>query len=143
MLSIIYIVAILIALYFKIYEICSKSYYIEFLLTAWKKKHASGHMSYSKGFLTVGVEGYYYIYSQINYVDGRSAMTGYIIYIEETPVIKAVNSVISKMRKFDTNYIGGVFYIRSGQRISVRTPFKQKMYYSATRAYFGAFMVHP
>ena len=135
MLSIIYIVAILIALYFKIYEICSKSYYIEFLLTAWKKKHASGHMSYSKGFLTVGVEGFYYIYGQIS--------TGYIIYIEETPVIKAVNSVISKMRKFDTNYIGGVFYIRSGQRISVRTPFKQKMFYSATRAYFGAFMVHP
>ena len=79
-------------------------------------------MSYSKGFLTVGVEGFYYIYGQIS--------TGYIIYIDETPGISVV-----------TSYIGGVFYIRSGQRISIRAPFKQKMFYGAMRVYFGGFIV--
>lgn len=113
-----------------------------FLMTSWKKKYASRHMSYLNGFLTVGLKGYYYIYSQINYADGRTANTGYMICIDATPVITTMHSVVNSLKKHDTDYAGGVFYIDSGQRISVRTPFKQIFNYNPTKSYFGAFMVH-
>lgn len=99
-------------------------------------------MSYLDGYLTVGVPGYYYIYCQIYYKDGRSAVTGYKLYIDETPVIKASNSVVSRTRKYDTNYVGGVFYIKSGQTISVRTDFRQYFSYGKAESFFGAFMIH-
>lgn len=111
-------------------------------MTWWKAKHLSGHMSYSNGYLTVGKKGYYYIYSQIYHMDGRMSFTGYEVYIDEKPVISVVHSVVSTRRKFDTKYVGGVFYIRPGQRITLRTPYKRTFGYYEGKSYFGAFIIH-
>lgn len=113
-----------------------------YLLTSWVIKHKKGQMSYSNGYLRVGVQGYYYIYSQIYYRDGRSTMTGYMMYIDDKPALKASNSVISSSRRFNTNYMGGIFHLDAGQKISVRTFYRQEFYFSEETSYFGAFMIH-
>lgn len=90
----------------------------------------------------VGVEGYYYVYCQVYYRDGRSPITGYMVYIDDKPVLEASNSVISLIRKINTNYIGGVFHIYAGQKISIRTVYRQKFYFNEKQSYFGAFVIH-
>ena len=113
-----------------------------YLITSWKTKNNAGHMSYSNGFLKVGVDGYYYVYAQINYKDAHSTLNGYMLCIDGKQVLEALNSVISATKKYNTNYIGGIFPIKAGQKISIRTPYKQAYDFVETRSYFGAFLIH-
>lgn len=100
-------------------------------------------MAYKSGYLSVGVGGFYFIYSQMFYYDGSSAhIMGYNVYIDDHKILKAVYSVPSKTKKFQTQYTSGVFKMTKGQKISVGTPFTKYYYYNETLSFFGAFMLH-
>lgn len=100
-------------------------------------------MAYSNGYLTVGQKGYYYVYCQLYSIDGDPTFYTFSLYIDSTPVIKAAKSIINSARKYNTNYIGGVFHIQAGQKVSVRTAYKIRLKFTSTESFFGAFMIHP
>lgn len=100
-------------------------------------------MEYKGGYLTVGVEGFYFIYSQMYYYDGRTSIMGHTMYIDDKKVLKTVYSVVSTTRRYQTQFTGGIFYIRKGQKISVSTPFTKYYYFTTTESFFGAFLLHP
>lgn len=99
-------------------------------------------MTYKGGFLRVGVDGFYFIYSQMFYYDGTSAHMGYNVYIDDRKVLKTVYSVPSSTKKYHTQYTSGIFKIAKGQKISVGTPFTKYYYFNESSSFFGAFMVH-
>lgn len=98
-------------------------------------------MLYNNGYIFVGVEGFYYIYSQMYYYDGTASFMGHTLNIDGAVVLSGYSSA-SKSNKFNTNYIGGVFRLNKGQRISVGTPYTKLYYFDSHSSYFGAFMVH-
>ena len=116
---------------------------IEYLLTSWKIGHSTRQMTYSNGYLTVNQTGYYYIYCQLYSQDGVPTAYDFFLSIENKPQLRVIKSTISRSRKFSTNYIGGVFKIKAGQSISVRTRFKYSFTYESTESFFGAFIIHP
>ena len=99
-------------------------------------------MTYSNGYLNVGKTGYYYVYCQLYSTEGASAFYKFSLYIDNKAELQAVKSIISSPRRYDTDYIGGVFQIKAGQKISVRTRYKNLFKYTKTESYFGAFMIH-
>lgn len=99
-------------------------------------------MSYKNGHLTVGIDGVYFIYSQIFYCDGNSSYTGYDVYIDDRKALKVISSIISKQRKYQTQYTSGIFRINKGQRISIATSIIRKYYLNESSSFFGAFMLH-
>ena len=117
--------------------------YIEYLLKSWKIDHKEGQMSYSNGYLTVGQAGYYYIYGQLYSRDGKPTLYDFFLSINDTPVLKAVKSIINSRRNKATSYLGGVFKITANQKISIRTHYKNLFKFSSTESFFGAFMIHP
>ncbi|CAB3981412.1 ectodysplasin-A-like isoform X2, partial [Paramuricea clavata] len=115
-----------------------------YLLKSWIVSHRAGQISYSKGYLIVGQTGYYYVYCQLYSRDADATSYNFLLYIDEKPVLKAVKPIISSRKTYNnTNYIGGVFRIAAGQRISVRTQYKNLFMYNSTDSFFGAFMIHP
>ncbi|XP_028412736.1 uncharacterized protein LOC114535648 [Dendronephthya gigantea] len=113
-----------------------------FILKSWNVSHVKGQMTYSNGYLHVGKTGYYYIYCQLYSIDGNALFFTFSLYIDNKPELRAIKSIINSTRKFDTVYIGGVFAIKAGQKISVRTTSIRLFMYTKTESYFGAFMIH-
>lgn len=99
-------------------------------------------MAYKDGYLTVGVDGVYFIYSQMFYYDGNSSYTGHDMYIDDRKVLKAVYSVVSDRRKYHTQFIGGIFKISKGQKIYVGTSITRNYYFNENSSFFGAYMLH-
>ena len=103
--------------------------------------HTSGGMLYSDGYLYVAHDGYYYIYSQMYYSAGDSAIMVHKMRIDNVIVLLGQSSA-SSTNKYNTNYIGAVFHLKKGQRISVSVPFTKTYYFGKHESYFGAFLVH-
>ena len=103
-------------------------------------------MTFKDGYIIVGVTGYYYIYSQMFYRENKYIAIGYRMYIDDRDVLKAQYiGDVSNLRKnkyYHTQYIGALFKVNKGQKISIRTPFEGVFYFSETSSYFGAFMIH-
>ena len=97
----------------------------------------------NNGYLKVGVAGYYFIYSQMVYIDGDSPNIGHEMYIDDREVLKAVYSVVNKTSKVHTQYISGIFLIKTGQKISVGTTLKRIYLFPESSSFFGAFLLHP
>lgn len=98
-------------------------------------------MLYSNGYLYVAHNAYYYIYSQMYYYAGDTAVMAHRMKIDD--VVKLTgHSSASLSNKFNTNYVGGVFYLKKGQRISVSAPFTKTYYFNKHASYFGAFLLH-
>ena len=108
----------------------------------WRLKYRSGNMTYQRGYLRVTVTGFYFIYSQMFYFDGSTRHMGHIMCIDDRKVLKTVYSVPDKQKKYQTQYLGGVFQINRGQTISVGTPFTKLFYFNETSSFFGAFMLN-
>ena len=108
----------------------------------WKAQHRSGRMHYRNGYLTIGTDGVYFVYCQMFYYDGTSSYIGYEVYLDGTRILKAVHSVPSTTRKYQTQYTSGIFEISRGQKISVESPFAKYFYFNETLSFFGAFMLH-
>ena len=96
----------------------------------------------NNGNLKVDVAGYYFIYSQMLYFDGDSPNNGHEMYIDGREVLKAVYSVVSKTRKYHTQYISGIFFINKGQKISVGTTLTRTYLFMESSSFFGAFLLH-
>ena len=110
-------------------------------ITKWLVGHQSGGMLYSNGYLYVAHDGYYYIYCQMYYYAGDTAVMAHRMKIDD--VIKLTgHSSASSTNKFNTNYVGGVFHLTKGQRISVSAPFTKTYFFNKHESYFGAFLLH-
>lgn len=114
-----------------------------FLLKSWRESHRQGGLTYSNGHLTVGQTGYYYIYCQLYSREPTAMSYSFFLYIENNPVLKAVQSIKRSGTTYNTNYLGAVFRITAGQSISIRTQYNILLKFTNTEAFFGAFMVHP
>ena len=90
----------------------------------------------------MGVDGYYFIYSQMYYFDGTRTITGYSMYINDREVLKAISSVISSTKKYNTHYTSGIFKMMKGQRIHVGTFGLTAYYFNKSSSFFGAFLLH-
>ena len=99
-------------------------------------------MVYKNGYLQVGITGYYFIYSQIYYSDGKSSYCGHEMYIDDREVLKAVYSVINKRRRYQTQYTSGIFFIKKNQKISVGTTITRTYFFRESSSFFGAFLLH-
>ena len=104
-------------------------------------KHVSGEMLYNNGSVFVAVAGFYYIYSQMYYYDSTATLMTHTLQINGADVLSGYNSA-SRTNRFNSNYIGGVFLLKKGQRISVGVPYTKLYYFDSHSSYFGAFMVH-
>lgn len=102
-------------------------------------------MTYKDGKITVGVDGYYFIYSQMYYCGGDSDMVAHKMYIDDQEVLKVGYSVVNNITgKYATKYTGGIFKISKGQTISVSTSFTGiYFYFGESESFFGAFLLHP
>lgn len=113
-------------------------------ITDWRLGHITGNMKFVRNsFLVIGLTGYYFIYSQLFYYDGKTTFMGHNTYINENPVMGSISSVVSEIKKYNTNYQGAVFLLRKGDKISVRVPFKLIYYMNRKTSYFGAFLISP
>ncbi|XP_068685036.1 uncharacterized protein [Montipora foliosa] len=114
-------------------------------ITDWRLGHITGNMKFVRNsFLVIGLTGYYFIYSQLFYYDGTTTFMGHNTYINENPVMGSISSVVSEIKKYNTNYQGAVFLLRKGDKISVRVPFsKIYSYLNRKTSYFGAFLISP
>ena len=104
---------------------------------SWKQSHHSGNITFKDGYIIVGVTGYR---------ENKYIAIGYRMYIDDRNVLKAQYiGDVSNLRKnkyYHTQYIGALFKVNKGQKISIRTPFEGVFYFSETSSYFGAFMIH-
>lgn len=91
----------------------------------------------------IGTTGYYFVYSQLFYYAGDTLLMGHYTYINEEPVMRSLSSVVSEERKYNTNYHGAVFLLKSGDKISVRIPFTKSYFMHKETSYFGAFLISP
>ena len=126
------------------YNICSIYYFSLSAynrITNWLKSHTSGGMLYNDGYLYVAYDGYYYIYSQMYYYAGDTVAMAHRMKINDHIVLTGHSSA-SSTNKYNTNYIGGVFKLTKGQKISVSAPFTNIYYFHKHEAYFGAFLLH-
>ena len=98
--------------------------------------HLAGGMKYHDGILTVPTPGRYYIYTQIYY---RS--TGRV-------VVRVNNNAVAMIQPptpgtgHGALYAGGVFYLKAGDVISLKTITKITIFvFSTFHSYFGAFLI--
>ena len=57
--------------------------------------------------------------------------------------MRSISSVVSEVKKYNTNYQGAVFLLRKGDQISVRIPFTKSYFMNKETSYFGAFLISP
>ncbi|XP_022792724.1 C1q-related factor-like isoform X1 [Stylophora pistillata] len=113
-------------------------------ITNWRLGHITGSIKFvSNSFLVIGTTGYYFVYSQLFYYAGDTLLMGHYTYINEEPVMRSLSSVVSEERKYNTNYHGAVFLLKSGDKISVRIPFTKSYFMHKETSYFGAFLISP
>lgn len=98
-------------------------------------------MVYNNGNIFVAVDGFYYVYSQMYYYSSSASLMAHTLQIDGAVVLGGQSSA-SSTNKYNTNYIGGVFRLKKGQRISVAAPFTKLYFFNTHYSYFGAFMVH-
>ena len=101
----------------------------------------------TKGEIKVKRAGYYFVYSQMFYVDGgdKSFQMGHDTYISGEIVMSSKESITSKdsnSRQYHTKYHGGVFHVKANGTISVRAPFTIRYQMDPTASFFGAFLLH-
>ena len=111
--------------------------------TRWNERHREGSIKYhpTTGFIEVKRKGYYYIYSQMYYYDGATALMGHHTYINDEKVMESVGSVIGPKRKYNTKYHGGVFLLQEKDTISVYIPYSNHYFMDIEGSFFGAFLL--
>ena len=108
----------------------------------WVEDAKAGDIKYSKGKVTVSVEGFYYIYSQMVYCGNitklRSSDVGHNMKINKKSVLE--NKVKPEERAI--HKVGGIFKLKKNDNITVSPLITNVDYcFSPDEAYFGIFMV--
>ena len=109
----------------------------------WQEQHRSGRLQYSHGTIQIQTAGFYYVYSQMYYHDGLAYQMTHQLYVNSRILMQSTSAVVSKDRKYSTNYNGCVVFLNATDHISVRTPFSRVYLMEPTYSYFGAFLLHP
>ena len=99
-------------------------------------------MTYRDGCIEVGVTGYYFVYSQMYYAEGVSSYVSYSVYIDNERVLRAMHSVIDNTRRYNTQYVSGIFKIASGQKIWIGTRTSRGFHFDESSSFFGTFLLH-
>ena len=102
-----------------------------------------GSIRYTDGSIVVARKGYYYVYSQMFYYDGTALQMGHYTYINNKKVMESLASVISQVRKYNTKYHGGVFFLDEGDTISIKLPYTKFYYMAKQGSFLGTFLIHP
>ncbi|XP_065123006.1 ectodysplasin-A isoform X2 [Paramisgurnus dabryanus] len=71
------------------------------------------------GELEVLLDGTYFIYSQVYYLNFTD-IASYEVMVDKTPFLRCTRSIETGQRKFNTCYTAGVCLLRARQRISIR-----------------------
>ncbi|XP_036799468.1 ectodysplasin-A-like isoform X2 [Oncorhynchus mykiss] len=94
----------------------------EGVLRNWKMvsiHHRVFKMHSRSGQLEVLLDGIYFIYSQVYYLNFTD-IASYEVMVDSTPFLRCTCSMETGQRKFNTCYTAGVSLLRAGQRISIR-----------------------
>ncbi|XP_064811554.1 ectodysplasin-A-like isoform X2 [Oncorhynchus masou masou] len=94
----------------------------EGVLRNWKMvsiHHRVFKMHSRSGQLEVLLDGIYFIYSQVYYLNFTD-IASYEVMVDFTPFLRCTCSMETGQRKFNTCYTAGVSLLRAGQRISIR-----------------------
>jgi len=107
--------------------------------------HSVGSILYHEatGAVEIRRQGYYFIYSQMYYYDGKTHQMAHDTYINNNIVMESLSSVINQTKKYNTKYHGGVFLLRVNDTISVRVPYTSRYNMDSLKSFFGAFLIHP
>ena len=109
----------------------------------WLLKYRSGRIEHHNGIVQVQISGFYYVYSQMFYHDGRPHQMTHQLFVNSQKFLESTSAVVSEARKYNTNYNGGVVLLNATDRIFVRTPFSTRYYMNPSSSYFGAFLLYP
>ncbi|XP_019903664.2 ectodysplasin-A isoform X2 [Esox lucius] len=94
----------------------------EGVLRNWKMismHHKVFKMHSRSGELEVLVDGTYFIYSQVYYLNFTD-IASYEVMVDKTPFLRCTRSIETGQRKFNTCYTAGVCLLRARQKISIR-----------------------
>ena len=114
--------------------------FLESAVSFWNVTHKAGDISYHKaeGKLTINVEGFYYMYSQMAYCGEKERKVGHTMSINGNNVLKS--TVTAKV--LGTHRVGGIFKLKKGDKIAISPVVTNLEYcFSKQEAYFGAFLV--
>ena len=116
--------------------------YAEAAVPFWNEAVKAGDIQYSKGKLTINVEGFYYIYSQMAYCGAKRLTVGHYMSINRTKVLQSFVTASANSSQAQTHRVGGTFRLKKGDTITV-SPFLTNVPYCFSRhdAYFGVFFV--
>ncbi|XP_041930292.1 ectodysplasin-A-like isoform X2 [Alosa sapidissima] len=101
----------------------------EGVLKNWKMisvHHKVFKMHSRSGELEVLVDGIYFIYSQIYYLNFTD-IASYEVLVDRTPFLRCTCSIETGQRKFNTCYTAGVSLLRAHQRISIRMVYQDTL----------------
>ena len=88
------------------------------------EKHKEGSIRYHWGIIQINTPGYYYLYSQMFCHDGSSDTFQMIheVHVNGNKVLESSSGIANNRSKYVSNYNGGVFLLRSLDKISIRIP---------------------
>ncbi|XP_062855808.1 ectodysplasin-A-like isoform X2 [Trichomycterus rosablanca] len=101
----------------------------EGLLKNWKMvtvHHKVFKMHSRSGELEVLMDGIYFIYSQIYYLNFTD-IASYEVLVDRKPFLRCTCSIETGQRKFNTCYTAGVSVLRAHQRISIRIVYEDSL----------------
>ncbi|KAJ3587627.1 hypothetical protein NHX12_011224 [Muraenolepis orangiensis] len=101
----------------------------EGVLKNWKMvsiHHRVFKMHSRSGELEVLLDGVYFIYSQVYYLNFTD-IASYEVMVDSTPFLRCTCSIETGQRKFNTCYTAGVSLLRAGQRISIRMVYEDTL----------------
>lgn len=76
------------------------------------------------------------------YYDGSTLLLNHYTLVNGNRVMGSASSVVSSLRKYNTNYHGGLHLLNKGDKISISV-FISKVYLMKPEySFFGLFMVH-
>ncbi|XP_034037701.1 ectodysplasin-A isoform X2 [Thalassophryne amazonica] len=101
----------------------------EGILRNWKMvsiHHRVFKMHSRSGELEVLLDGVYFIYSQVYYLNFTD-IASYEVMVDSHPFLRCTCSIETGQRKFNTCYTAGVSLLRAGQRISIRIVYEDTL----------------
>ncbi|XP_035388128.1 ectodysplasin-A-like isoform X2 [Electrophorus electricus] len=110
----------------------------EGVLKNWKMvsvHHKVFKMHSRSGQLEVLMDGIYFIYSQIYYLNFTD-IASYEVLVDGLPFLRCTCSIETGQRKFNTCYTGGVSMLHAHQRISVRIVYEDSLISMSDHATF-------
>ncbi|XP_076878771.1 uncharacterized protein LOC143527444 isoform X2 [Brachyhypopomus gauderio] len=110
----------------------------EGVLKNWKMvsvHHKVFKMHSRSGELEVLMDGIYFIYSQIYYLNFTD-IASYEVLVDGLPFLRCTCSIETGQRKFNTCYTGGVKVLHAHQRISVRIVYEDSLVSMSDHATF-------